>query len=157
MSWLQVYPLIEAPRFQPLYIQKATLPDILDPVIEPHMGWLGHKDAAPVPAAGSGSGSGSSASDGPAAVAVSSKKSSRSGGDGGSEEDNDSDSDSSSSGLLQTLLQPVEIVEPTFRQLLVVYRKKPRPERWRGLWFRVTGQKLPPAGIRRSSIQMQVG
>jgi hypothetical protein len=141
---------VEPPRFQPLFIEKATLPDIMDPVIEPHLKWLGRnrsqnpdgssssRDSISA-ATGSTDGSSAISSWESAAASIDSRSSSSSGG-----------------GLLQTLLEPVEIVEPTFRQMLVVYRKKPKPERWREAWFKLTGQKVA-AVARRSTIQLQVG
>lgn len=59
-------------------------------------------------------------------------------------------------GFFDALLQPVEIVEPTFRQLLVVYRKKARRDRWKELTERLTGQKQTQTAARRSPIQLQV-
>jgi hypothetical protein len=124
----------------------------MDPVIEPHLKWLGrnrsqHPDGSSSSrdsiSAATGSTDGSSAitSWETAAANIDSRSSS---------------SSSSGGGLLQTLLEPVEIVEPTFRQMLVVYRKKPKPERWREAWFKLTGQKVA-AVARRSTIQLQVG
>jgi hypothetical protein len=146
----QVYPLVEPPRFQPLFIEKATLPDIMDPVIEPHLRWLGRSRSQNPNGSRSSSDSVSAATcstDG--SSAISSWESAAASIDG------TSSSSSSSGGLLQTLLEPVEIVEPTFRQMLVVYRKKPKPERWREAWFKLTGQKVA-AVARRSTIQLQV-
>jgi hypothetical protein len=144
-----VYPLTEPPRFSPLFIEKATLPDIMDPVIEPHLKWLGFSRQNP--------GSGRSSSDSLSAATGSTDDSSSTISSWEAAAASlDSSSSSSNGGLLQTLLEPVEIVEPTFRQMLVVYRKKPRPERWRNAWFKLTGQKVAPVA-RRSTIQLQVG
>ncbi|KAF6257770.1 Prismane-like protein [Scenedesmus sp. NREL 46B-D3] len=119
----------------------------MGPVIEPHLSLLGrsrsqHSSSSVSATCGSTDGSSSISSWESAAASIE--------GSAGSS----SSTSTSSGGLLQTLLEPVEIVEPTFRQMLVVYRKKPRPEWWRGAWFKLTGQKVAPVA-RRSSIQLQ--
>lgn len=189
--FLQMFPLHEASRLKPLYIEKATLPDVMDPAIEqltpgrvrsgrsgvnPDLtsgrseGFSGldlPRPKTPLTAADGSSYSsldsfdawdlpdtaaGSSSSSGSSTLAHSSSTSSsaRSQGSGSS----------SSSGLFEVLWQPVEIVEPTFRQLLVVYRKKPRTrfiDQWRRFKTRVTGRSIPEQPKRRSAIQLQVG
>ncbi|WIA40266.1 hypothetical protein OEZ86_013640 [Tetradesmus obliquus] len=153
----EVYPLLEPRRFQPLFIEKATLPDIMDPVIEPRLRWLERKTLR-LNHSSSSSSSRSRSFDSLSAAAGSTDDSSSGSSSweaAAASIDNTSSSSSSRGSLLQTLLEPVEIVEPTFRQMLVVYRKKPKQERWREAWFKLTGQKVAPVA-RRLTIQLQV-
>ena len=140
------FPLTEAPRLEPLYIEKATLPDILDPVLHARFPWW-------APPAGGRSTAGDSSSSSSNGVAEFPDTAA----DGSSSSDYSRDviNDSGSSSLLRTFLQQVEIVEPTFRQLLVVYRKKPRVQRWRRLRELAGMAETAPPG-RREPIQLQV-
>lgn len=153
ITTLQVFPLREPSRLKPLFIEKATLPDIMDPVIEPRLKWLGPSGQSvnptkppgqplnPYTALTAADGVSSSSIDSYDAMDLSTTPGAAA---------------SNNMGLFDALLQPVEIVEPTFRQLLVVYRKKPRRDRWRELRERITGKKTPQAAVRRSAIQLQV-
>ncbi|WIA19985.1 hypothetical protein OEZ85_005859 [Tetradesmus obliquus] len=159
----EVYPLLEPRRSQPLFIEKATLPDIMDPVIEPRLRWLERKTLRLNPSSSSSSSRSRSLDSLSAAVGSTDDSSSGTSSweaaaasiDNTSSSSSSSSSSSGSGSLLQTLLEPVEIVEPTFRQMLVVYRKKPKQERWREAWFKLTGQKVAPVA-RRLTIQLQV-
>jgi hypothetical protein len=132
------FPLTEAPRLQPLYIEKATLPDILDPVLQARFPWLNTSGSS-----SSGSGSGRLQLQSTAA-------------DGGTS-DESSDVNEKPGGLLRAFVQPVEIVEPTFRQLLVLYRRKPRVGRWKAVRERLTGKTDSAPATKREVIQLQVG
>jgi hypothetical protein len=145
----QEFPLTEAPRLQPLYIEKATLPDVLDPVLHARFPWL----APPGSTSSTQDGrDGSDGSTGTTGVATAADGSTSSTGDASSS----SEAASSRRGVLQTFWQPVDVVEPTFRQLLVVYRRKPRVGRWRRLRERVLGKDDSAPAARRNPIQLQV-
>jgi hypothetical protein len=115
-----VFPLTEPPRFKPIFIEKATLPDILDPVIQPRLQWLaGNRPAAGnSPAAGSSDGS-SNALTTPtphAAAAAAADNDDRSTGE------LEGQAGGGSPPVVWSFWQPIDLVTPTFLQMLVVYR-----------------------------------
>eukprot|EP00879_Flechtneria_rotunda_P011142 GHRR01011640.1.p1 GENE.GHRR01011640.1~~GHRR01011640.1.p1 ORF type:complete len:553 (+),score=248.04 GHRR01011640.1:1485-3143(+) len=161
----QMYPLSEPARLQPLYIEKATLPDILDPLLEPHipsptqaLDGIAHRAEGSYDSSGRISSNGSSSDYvGVSSCSITPERSDNNGSisrSGNGSSDSGSHRHSSNSarpGLLQTFWNPVEVVEPTFRQLLVVHRKKPRLPRWRWL-----GGQQQAANSRQLPIQIQV-
>jgi len=158
------FPLREASRLQPLYIEKAALPDILDPVLQSRFPWLGPPDNSSSERSGSDdSSSGNSSSSDDAISRWNDADGSitqhlQATAADGSTGSNDQPGIGGTRGrdVLRTFIQPVEIVEPTFRQLLVVYRRKPRVERWRRLRERLTGKVDTAPAARREPIQLQV-